>query len=118
MSTHPNAILAVRLTPDELAQKTFRAIVAEVKTDPNDPTFKLGENRFNLILMQDTYDPDWQISAHEGDIVAHDFLTYGYGEGCTWAEVEKRKADLEEWAKGICERHKCSYEIFIAANYW
>ena len=52
------------------------------------------------------------------DIILWDLVTYGYGERISWADIESQKDALEEWAKAICKKHKCSYEIFISANYW
>jgi hypothetical protein len=117
MSTHPNAILAVALTPDETTRKTLRAILAEAGIDDDDQ-IKIGDAEYHLIVMESDYDDSMQVSAKEGDIVALDMVTYGYGETISWAKLEAQKTDLEQWAKGVCERHKCSYEIFVTANYW
>ena len=68
--------------------------------------------------MENDYDDSNQLSAKEGDIVLYDLVTYGYGEMVTWEKLEAQKQVLEEWAKGVCERHKCSYQIFVGANYW
>lgn len=117
MSTHPNAILLLVLTPDDLARKTYRALMEEAGID-EDGQFKIGNRGYNHLVMEDSYDDGWQIAAKEGSIVLHDFLTYGYGDRVPWAEVETRKAALEEWAKRICAEHHCSYEISVGANYW
>jgi len=45
-------------------------------------------------------------------------VTYGYGEVVKWDAVQSQKASLEEWAKDVCERHSCTAEYFITANYW
>lgn len=68
--------------------------------------------------MEEEYNESWQIQAKEGDIVLHDFITYGYGKKIIWAALENQKNNLEAWAKGICERHHCTYKIFVTANYW
>jgi hypothetical protein len=121
MSTHPNAMLILVLTPDDLARKTYRAILEEAGVGDDDQ-LKLGEDhfgmRFHHRVMEDGYDDSHQISAPEGSIVFHTFLTYGYGERCQWPDVEKYKAALDAWANGICERHHCKAEISIGANYW
>lgn len=120
MSTHPNAILFVTMLPDDFPEKTFRAIAAEIgAADLTDVRAKVGEHEYAVYLHEE-YDADgYQIEAPEGSIVAHDFLTYGYGDVIEWAEVAKRQAALLEWAQGVCERHKCSSpRVFITANYW
>lgn len=117
MGTHPNAMLILRLTPDDLARKTYRAILEEAKVEGDDE-IKIGGFDYTHMVMESDYDESFQISAKEGEIVLHDFLTYGYGESMAWEKVESQKNDLEAWAKGICERHKCSYKIEIGANYW
>lgn len=117
MGSHPNAILMLVLTPDDAARKTHRAIVAECGVD-DDEDIKIGEHGYSHRVMESDYDENWQISAEEGDIVLHDFLTYGYGENVEWSKVEERKAALAEWATGICERHRCTHKIYITANHW
>ena len=118
MSTHPNAMLLGVLTPDDLSRKTYRAILDALGIDHDDPSFKLGARNYSLQVMEESYDDDWQISAPEGSIVAHCFLTYGYGDTLEWSEVEKAKADLEAWLREACEKHKCSHSIHLTANYW
>lgn len=133
MGTHPNTIIMCVLTPDDLARKTFRAIAAEQGAEVDDDTAELKvlgrtstwadgsvhvNTDFRMMVMEDNYHDSYQISAPEGSIVVHDYLTYGYGEVVTWSEVEEVKNKLDAWAKGVCERHKCSYEIKLTANYW
>lgn len=118
MSTHPNAILLLALTPDDTARKTYRAILDEAGVKDADTDIKIGEEGYHHKVMEETYDDGWQITAKEGDIVIFDLVTYGYGERIAWADIEAQKASLEAWAKGICERHKCTYEFFVTANYW
>ena len=105
------------LTPGNLSRKTMAAILAETNTEDDDDV-KIGEDEYHHEIMESSYNESWQISAKEGDLVFFAFVTYGYGEPITWAKLEKQKNELEAWAKGICERHQCSYEISVAANYW
>jgi hypothetical protein len=118
MSTHPNAMLLGVITPDDLTRKTYRAILDETGGTTDDPRIKIGARDYSLTVMEDSYDDGYQITAPEGSIVAHAYLTYGYGEVVTWDEAAKAKEELEEWLRGIAERHKCSYSIQLTANYW
>lgn len=119
MSTRPNAMILGVLVPDELTRKTYRAICQEVGANDDDGyPLKIGERTYSLKVMEESYDEDYQISAPEGSIVAHDYLTYGYGETVSWEKVEQAKTELEAWLRGVAERHKCSFSIHITANYW
>ena len=115
--THPNALLILALTPDDLSRKTYRAIMEEEKIEDED-SFKIGKKSYHHMVMENDYDKDNQISAKEGDIILWDLVTYGYGEVISWKKLDEQKQALEEWAKKICEQHHCNYEIFISANYW
>jgi len=119
MSTHPNAILMAVLKPDDLSRKTMREILAgnDVKDSEID-NLKIGEKEYFRIIMESDYDEGYQISADEGDLVFLDMVTYGYGEVITWADLEKQKNALEEWAKAMSEKFHCSYSIQVTANYW
>lgn len=117
MGIHPNAILLLTLTPDDLARKTYRNILADTNTE-DDYDIKIEGNNYHYRIMEDSYDKSYQIAAKEGDIILFNYITYGYGEVIEWDEVEKQKKELEAWAKMICEKHNCSYKIFITANYW
>lgn len=118
MSTHPNAMILAVLTPDGLTRKTYRAILDEAGIDA-EGSLKIGEREdYSVTVMEDSYDDSWQISAPEGSIVVHAYLTYGYGENIAWADTVKMHDELAAWATGICERHVCAVEIFISANYW
>jgi hypothetical protein len=110
-------MLLLVLTPDDLARKTHRAILEDARIE-NNSSLKIGGCDYRHQVMEDACDEDNQIDAKEGDIVVWDFVTYGYGEKISWAKLEGQKAELEEWAKGIGERHHCRYEIFVSANYW
>lgn len=117
MSTHPNAILLLTLSPEGLSRKTMSAILSETGTKDDDDV-KVGDHDYHHRVMESEYDDDWQLSAKEGDLLFFDLLTYGYGEQVLWEDLEKQKNKLEEWARGICERHHCSFTISITANYW
>lgn len=118
MSTHPNVILLLALTPDGLARKTHRSILESSVSGKKDDTIKIGNSEYYHKVMEGEYDDGWQVSANEGDIVFFDLVTYGYGETIEWDKLEAQKRELEEWAKDICQRFNCSYKIFITANYW
>ena len=120
MSTHPNAILLVTLTPEDGARKTFRAICAETDSaiDDGSASIKIAERLFHAMVMEDDYDENYQIGAKEGDIVLFDMVTYDYGDTIEWDKLAAQKTALEQWAVGICERHKCTSKFFVTANYW
>lgn len=118
MSTHPNALLLLKLTPDDLARKTYRAICEAENASDMDPTIKIGGARFRIKVMESDYDEGYQIAAKEGQIVLFNFLTYGYGEEAAWDEVKARVEALDAWAKEACDKYKCSYAIKLSANYW
>jgi hypothetical protein len=121
MSTHPNAILMLTLTPDDLARKTYRAILAEAGiAEESEGTTSLpidGED-YHIYVAEEGYDEGLQISAKVGQIMVFDMVTYGYGERIPWSKLEAQKNALEKWATGVCERHHCAYEISVGANYW
>lgn len=119
MSIHPNAMLLLALTPDDLARKTYRAILEEFGVDADEGSFVIGGEAYHHHgVMESDYDESEQISLPEGTIYLLDLVTYGYGEKISWDKLSEQKAALEEWARGVCERHRCKYEIFIGANYW
>jgi hypothetical protein len=117
MSTHPNAMLLLVLKPDDGSRKTHRAICAELGIELDD-SINIGEESYHQAVMESEYDDGFQISADEGDIIVFDMVTYGYGERIEWDKLVTQKAALEEWAKGICERHKCTPSFYVSANYW
>ena len=119
MSTHPNVILIAVLTPDDLARRTYRAIM-EKYTSPEDldPQIKIGEGEYRCKVMEEDYDEDMQISAPEGSIVLYELVTYGYGEKVAWEKLDKMRADLKEWLDEACLQYACKAEIFVSANYW
>lgn len=117
MSTHPNAILALALKPDNTARKTFRAIMEEAGLKEDDQ-IKIDGADYHVTVMEESYDDGYQIAADEGDIVLFDMVTYGYGETIEWSKLEKQKNALAAWADGVCQRHQCTAKIFVTANYW
>lgn len=117
MSTHPNAMLILQLTPDDGSRKTHRAICAELGIDADD-SIEIGDATYHHRVMEEDYDESNQLSAPEGSIVLWDHVTYGYGERVAWNELVAQKAALDEWAKGICKRHRCTAAVFVSANYW
>ena len=117
MSTHPNALLILAMTPDDLARKTYREILESIGVDADD-SIKVGNDTYHHRVFEDDYDQSHQISANEGDIVLWDCVTYGYGDTIDWDKLAAQKAALEEWAKSICEKHHCKPRIYISANYW
>lgn len=118
MSSHPNVILMVQLVPDDLARKTYRAMLEEFVEDENEDQIKIGNTEYNHEVMEEAYNESWQISAKEGSIVVFDMVTYGYGEKIEWGKLETQKTELENWAKIVCEKYHCSYKIFVGANHW
>lgn len=120
MSTHPNAMLLCVLTPDDLARKTYRAILAEhgIHNGIDDDDIRIGGETYHTIVMEENYNESNQIAAPEGSIVLWDLFTYGYGESKAWGELEKQKDELEAFIKPVCEKYHCSYEIKVSANYW
>lgn len=119
MSTHPNAMLLLALTPDDTARKTYRAILEESGVKADGGSFEIGGTIYHHHgVMEDTWEENNQLSLPEGTIYVMDLVTYGYGDKVTWDKLVTQKAALDEWAKGICERHCCTAEVFVGANYW
>lgn len=119
MSTHPNALLILCLTPDNLARKTYRAIAEENGIDEEDPVIEIGEAQYHCgIHDEGGYDKHWQVNLPEGSIFLLDLFTYGYGDKKEWTELEKQKQELETWGRAVCEKHHCSMNIYVSANYW
>jgi len=126
MSTHPNAVLLLTLTPDDLSRKTWKNILEESKVWKYqeegvidfEGQIKIGDNEYIHEVMESNYNEGMQISASEGDIIVFDMVTYGYGEVVEWDKLVKQKEELEEWAKIMCKKFNCNYKIFVTANYW
>lgn len=117
MSTHPNVILLATLTPDDLARKTYRAILSEAGVEANGEVQIAGRNYHHLVLETD-YDEGWQIGGEPGDILVFALVTYGYGEQIAWDELTACQQALAAWVSGVCERHSCTAKISVTANYW
>lgn len=120
MSTHPNAILLLVLTPDDLARKTYRAILTDQREDFNADLhdIEIAGESYHHDVMETNYHEGYQVSAKEGDIIIFDYVTYGYGDVMEWSQFEAQKNDLEAWAKEACEKYHCTYKIYVTANYW
>ena len=139
MSTHPNAMLILRLEPDDVPCKTLREMLDERRKGfdrdgdglirvnehdsnypqlPCDTEFAIGDIVYRSKLM-DGYDESDQIDGEEGQIVLYDLMTYGFGESIAFDEVKRRAEALEAWAAENCPKHKISkWSVEISANYW
>ncbi len=115
MSTHPNAILLLRLTPDGLSRKTMKDICGDLGDDDN---IKIGGDEYHRKILEESYDESWQVGGKEGDLLFFDMVTYGYGEEIEWDRLESQKKKLEKFAIDVCDKHHCSYKILMIANYW
>lgn len=115
MSTHPNVILVLKLTPEGLARRTMREIAGEI---PDAADIKIGSHDYHRVVMESDYNDDWQLTAKEGDLLFFDLVTYGYGEVISWENLAAQAYELEQWAKEISVKHHCSYAIEVTANYW
>ena len=120
MGIHPNAILLLVLTPDDLARKTYKGILHKYSPDEDeeDSVVEVDGEEYNVRVMEGSYLESYQISASEGDIVVFGMVTYGYGDKILFDELVRRKDGLEKWAKDVCQEFKCSYKFFVTANYW
>lgn len=121
MSTHPNVILMVALTPGDLSRKTMRNILKDNgirEEDFDDGELMIAGEDYTHAIMESDYHEGYQISAKEGDLIFFDFVTYGYGETVKWSDLEAQKRALEAWAKKMCKKFSCTYSIIVTANYW
>lgn len=120
MSTHPNVILMLVLTPDESSRKTFRSICSDAgaEIEEGSAQIRIGERTYTARVMENEYDDDFQISASEGDIVVYTFMTYGYGEKVDWDSLSIRRSELDAWAMPAASAHKCKAVVYVTANYW
>jgi hypothetical protein len=108
-----------RLTPDGLSRKTMRNILAEsMHKFPDEDPVLIDNIEYDSIILESEYNEEWQIAGKEGDLIFFDMVTYGYGESISWGKLQAQKESLEAWAKDICEKHHCAYEIAVSANYW
>jgi hypothetical protein len=131
MSTHPNALLVAKLSPNDLPRKTYKALKVECGVDPEDDYLSVRiptgvesdkswerEDSYHTFLAEDSYNQGNQISAAEGSIVLWDPVTYGYGETIAWDKLVAQQQRLDEWCKRTREKLNCTYKIFVTANYW
>lgn len=117
MSSHPNAMLLLALTTDDLARKTYRAIIKEL-ANGDEYVIKIGEHYYHHGVMEEEYESDFQISLPEGTIYFFNFITYGCGAKIKFDQLIERKKVLETWADTMCKKYHCTSEIFVTANYW
>lgn len=127
MGSHPNAMLMAIFTPDGLARKTYRDIIAEFGLDASSDfvNLKIGGDpnnkydcSYNIVIMEDSFLDEISIETQEGDIVVYDYITYGYCEKIKWEDLTRQQSELSEWACGICDRHNCTVEFYVSANFW
>lgn len=121
MSTHPNTLIVGVITVDGTSRKTLRAMQGDEWLSWNEAldSFKIGKRDFTANVMEEDYDQNgYQISAPEGSIVLHTYLTYGYGETVEWEEVVSVRDTLNQWLTDVCDRHGGSHKIILTANYW
>lgn len=119
MSIHPNALLMLHLSPNDLPRKTFLEIVRDAGSDPDDAQVKIDGHDYSVKLMDGDYDEGWQVSGAEGEIVLMSMVTYGYGERISWDDLRTRANALATWAEENMDRYKlASAKVSIGANYW
>lgn len=120
MSTHPNVMLMAHLSPQDLPRKTMLAILADAGSDPEDARVKIGEDEYHVVLFDDEYDGDWQITASPGQIVLMDMVTYGYGKRIEWDKLRSKHGHLAAWIEANAERYHLApmARISVGANYW
>lgn len=117
MSTHPNVMLQCVLTVNGGTRKTQRELL-RAYGEPDGDDIKIDGTSCNVTVMESDYDEGWQISADEGQIVLHEYLTYGYGEIVTIDDMMARVLAIKAWAEEAKETHGFTYEIRIGANFW
>ena len=120
MSTHPNTILMVSFTPDNLSRKTMRNIIDKYNGEQEDDTWsvRILDKDYHGIVMEEDYEENFQISAMAGDLVFLRMVTYGFGERVEWNKLADEERILRAWAVEVCWGFNCSYKIFVTANYW
>ena len=117
MSTHPNVMLQCVLTVNNGTRTTQRALEQAYPTKYGEGV-QISDRDYHLTVMESDYDDGFQISADEGQIVIHDYLTYGYGETVTVEELLAKIDAVKSWAEEAKGPHGFTYEIRIGANYW
>ena len=141
MGAHPNAMIMAVLTLDQGMRKTERLIFEHCEDrkiecsleggtikilngkrgNPNPPEWPEGyplTDDWSVQVMESDYEEGYQISAKEGQIVIHGYLTYEYGETVKWVELEAQKKQLMDLLDPMTKDLEFTYEIVIGANYW
>lgn len=118
MSSHPNVMVIVALSTEDSSRKTYRAILAEAGAVPEDQVAMGSVNTSIHGVMESDYDEGFQVGLPEGTVYFVKLATYGYGESVSWDELVAMKTEMATWAQGVCERHRCTFDIFVGANYW
>lgn len=106
------------LTPEGLSRKTMSDILGCQYSKDDTKEVQIGTYSYKPLVMESDYDDGYQITGKEGDLIFHDFVTYGYGENVPVEEFTKREKDLEDWGKEVCEKHHCKMKVEVTANYW
>jgi hypothetical protein len=115
---HPNAILMAIIKSDNITRETLRDVFSEYFIFEEEDDVEICGWNYSLTIMEKDYDKEYQILAGKGDVVIHDFISFGRGNKERWEEVERRKKNLEDWCNKICEKYCGTFEIFIGANNW
>jgi hypothetical protein len=127
MSSHPNAMLKLTLTPDGWMSDDFDlmgAILTDNGVDPDEVDYthtdiNFENQSYSIILRDEDYDEcEFGVDAEVGEIMVTAFLTYGYQETMSWERAVEGKGKLERWAVGVCAKYGCTYKLEITANYW
>lgn len=125
MSTHPNAMLQLVLTPLDPSFDAFQYFGWQQPEDneDNDPDLnfelRIGERDYTATVFTedgDDYNEHWQINGEAGQVIIHDYITYGYGETITFKALVDRANELMEWA--VKHHEAFSYTLRVGANYW
>lgn len=107
--------------PDFNARKFFQAPPLDDTEGDED-----GDDGFEVVISgrsytatvfdEEEYDDGYQIEGKEGQIVLHEYLTYGYGETVEFSEVVRLVNNLRAWAD---DRSMIfDHSVRIGANYW
>jgi len=119
VSTHPNVMLQLVLTVDDGSRKTERGLLSEFSgIGAYEDCIAVAGDHYSVTVMESDYEDGYQISADEGQIVMHMYVTYGYGETISAEKLLRKIEALREWAESAKNSHKFSYEIRVGANYW
>lgn len=120
MGRHPNALLILLVTPDDLPWRTYQEMLDAFRAEDGDGYIKIGKHDYQIYVCDsDEYSEDYQIKAKEGQVVIFDMVTYGFGQVLTWNEMLEQKQELEAWAEANKEKFRFTkWEIRVGANYW